>query len=228
MLTLKQIAFVLAFFLLGCGCQTKEPGHIEPNTPNQQTPSVSSQETQKSTLTAFGDSLTEGLGVEPNQAYPAQLQKRLEGDGLSWSVVNAGLSGETSSGALTRLNWVLKTKPQAILLVTGANDGLRGLNPELTQQNLDTIVTELKARNVKVMLGGMRAQPNMGADYAEKFDKIYTAISSKHQIPIIPFFLEGVARVPDLNQQDGKHPTAEGYTIIVEHIYEDVKAWLEH
>lgn len=179
------------------------------------------------TLTAVGDSLTEGLGVEQTEAYPAQLEKRLIDDGMTWRVVNAGVSGETSSGALTRLGWILKTKPDAVLLVTGANDGLRGIDPKLTRDNIRAIVVELKKNEVEVMLAGMKALPNLGEDYAREFDAIYEQVSKDQQVPLIPFFLEGVARDPAFNQEDGKHPTAEGYSKVVDHIYPDVKSWLE-
>jgi len=146
---------------------------------------------------------------------------------MPWQVINAGLSGETSSGARTRLPWVLKTEPQAVLLVTGANDGLRGLDPAITEDNLDAIVAELKSRNIKVMIAGMKTPPNLGTDYGTKFESIYPRVAQKHSVPLIPFFLEGVARDPELNQEDGKHPTAAGYTRIVDNIFEDVKNWLE-
>ena len=174
----------------------------------------------------MGDSLTEGLGVDPDQAYPAQLEARLKEAGLDWEVVNAGISGETSSAARTRLNWVLKTKPQAVLLVTGINDALRGVDPKITKENLDNIVADLKAKKIKVLLGGMKSPPNFGAEFAQKFEALYPEIAQKHSVPLIPFFLEGVARVPELNQKDGKHPTEEGYAKVVDHIYDDVKAWL--
>lgn len=191
------------------------------------TPTVSSTpQADRPTLVAVGDSLTEGLGVDPEKAYPAQLQERLQKAGLNWLVINSGVSGETSSGALTRLDWILKTEPDAVLLVTGANDGLRGLDPELTRQNLDTLVSRLKERNIKVMLGGMKAPPNLGPDYTEKFESIYPAVATKHQVPLIPFFLEGVAKVPELNNEDGKHPNPEGYAVIVDKIFDSVKNWL--
>lgn len=177
-------------------------------------------------LTALGDSLTEGYGVAAEDAYPAQLEVRLRADGLPWQVVNAGLSGETSSGALSRLDWVLKTKPQAVLLVTGANDGLRGLDPNLTEQNLNAMVGKLAASGVKVMLGGMKAPANLGEDYVQQFEAIYPRVAKAHNVPLIGFFLEGVAKSPDLNLEDGKHPNKEGYAKIVDFIYADVKTWL--
>lgn len=215
---MKYFAAIL-LILLTLGCQSSAP--IAPT-------SSATPEQARPVLAAVGDSLTEGLGVPPDEAYPAQLEARLREAGVDWQVINSGVSGETSSGALTRLDWVLKTKPDAVLLVTGANDGLRGLNPELTKQNLDTIVTKLKAQNIKVMLGGMKAPANLGADYTTNFESIYPAVAEKHGVPLIPFFLEGVAKVPDLNQEDGKHPNPQGYAVIVDNILEPVKSWLKN
>lgn len=208
---------ILVVVLLCAACQSK-PGESQASaTPVAPRPK----------LVALGDSLTEGLGVEPQEAYPAQLQARLQEAGIKWEVVNAGLSGETSSGALSRLDWVMRTEPDAVLLATGANDGLRGIDPEITAGNLDAIVTKLKADGVKVMLVGMKAPPNLGADYTEEFEAIYPEVAQKQNVPLIPFLLEGVAKVPELNQEDGKHPTAEGYTKVVDLIFDDVKNWLE-
>ncbi len=207
----------LLLMLLIVGCQTNSPPKSSPS---------STPEAARPVLVAVGDSLTEGLGVSPEEAYPAQLQARLSEAGLDWEVVNSGVSGETSSGALTRLDWVLKTNPDAVLLVTGANDGLRGLDPELTRQNLDQIVSKLKNKDIKVMLGGMKAPPNLGTDYTTKFESIYPAVAEKHGVPLIPFFLEGVAKAPELNQEDGKHPNPEGYAVIVGNLLEPVKNWL--
>jgi acyl-CoA thioesterase-1 len=216
----RLLIILLGLFIV-TGCRSSMDPAKEGSAPGAEA------EVHRPKLTALGDSLTEGLGVDPQEAYPAQLESRLNEAGLNWEVVNAGLSGETSSGARTRLDWVLKTEPDAVLLVTGANDGLRGVDPALTQENLDAIVAELKQRNIKVMLGGMKAPPNFGQDYTDRFEGVYTAVAQKHDIPLIPFFLEGVARDPEFNQEDGKHPTAEGYKVIVDNIFDDVKSWLQ-
>jgi len=174
----------------------------------------------------MGDSLTEGLGVENERNYPSQLERALHKKGLHWNVSNAGLSGELSQGARARLAWVLKLKPDAVLLETGANDGLRGINPKVTEENLLAILTELQQRKVPVMLAGMRTLTNMGADYAGKFQAIYPRVAERMKVPLIPFFLEGVGGVSRLNQEDKIHPTAEGYAIIVAAIAPQVAAWL--
>jgi len=172
------------------------------------------------TIVAVGDSLTEGLGVDENQSYPAQLGKKLLKDGYNIKVINAGISGETSSGTLSRIDWVLSAlKPDIVIVVTGANDGLRGIDTKVLSKNLDSIVGTLKRHGVKVLLGGMQMLPNLGPEYAKSFAQVYPQIAKKYNIPLIPFFLEGVGGEKQLNQNDGIHPTAEGYAVIVQHIY---------
>lgn len=171
----------------------------------------------------MGDSLTEGLGVALEHAYPAQLEKRLLEDGYSVSVINAGISGETSTGALSRVDWILNLEPDIVLLATGGNDGLRGIDPTVTFNNIDSIVTKLLAQEVIVVLGGMQIVQNMGNIYVEEFRAIYPKIADKHPLIHIPFFLENVAGNMSLNQPDEIHPTAEGYTVIVDTVYPYVK-----
>jgi len=171
------------------------------------------------TIVAVGDSLTAGLGLIEKNAYPAQLEMKLRESGMNWRVVNAGISGETSSGTLSRINWVLKLKPDIVILETGANDGMRGTDPAVTKKNIDETVRILKENNVVVVLAGMRMFTNLGPAYTRAFADLYPAIARKHKIILIPFFLEGVAGDPKLNQNDGIHPTAEGYRIITSSIY---------
>jgi acyl-CoA thioesterase-1 len=167
----------------------------------------------------MGDSLTAGLGVNENDAYPAQLERKLQAAGFHWRVVNAGISGETSSGALSRINWVLKLKPDIVILETGANDGLRGIDPRVTQRNIDEMLLILKKKNVLVVLAGMRMLRNLGAEYTDAFNAVYPRLTAKHKVILVPFFLQGVAGESSLNQKDGIHPTAEGYRIITGKIY---------
>jgi acyl-CoA thioesterase-1 len=171
-------------------------------------------------IVAVGDSLTAGLGVAEDQAYPAQLARRLQAEGYNYQVINAGVSGETSSGALSRIEWVISSlSPDIVILETGANDGLRGLDPDLLRTNLDRLVTVLMARNIQVILAGMLMLPNLGPDYTRAFSEIYPQIAEKHGVIFIPFFLDGVAGKPHLNQPDMLHPTADGYRRIVETVY---------
>jgi acyl-CoA thioesterase-1 len=170
-------------------------------------------------IVAMGDSLTEGFGVATEEAYPAQLARRLTADGYNVEVINAGISGETTSGALSRVNWVLGLEPAIVILATGGNDGLRGIEPELTASNLDQLVTAFQDAGVTVLLAGMEMVENMGAEYTTAFRAIYPTVSAAHDVTLIPFLLEGVATDPTLNQPDFIHPTAEGYTVVVDTIY---------
>ena len=169
-------------------------------------------------IIAFGDSLTAGLGVGRDDAYPAQLQRRLEGLGYHYRVINAGVSGDTTAGGLRRVPWVLKSKPELVILELGANDGLRGLSLEQTQHNLSRIIQEFRRADVTVILAGMKLPPNYGQDYTKGFEAIYQTLAAQYQLPLIPFFLEGVAASSSLNQADGIHPTKEGYQIVVDRV----------
>jgi acyl-CoA thioesterase-1 len=171
-------------------------------------------------LVAMGDSLTAGYGLNEDEAYPALLQAQLNAGGYDWKVVNAGISGETSSGALSRLDWVLfHLKPDIVVLTTGANDGLRGIDPSLVRQNLLAMVQRLHEAGVAVILGGMRMVGNLGAGYTQVFEAVYPSVAEATGARLIPFFLEGVAADPRYNLADGIHPNAAGYRRIVERIY---------
>ncbi|MGE4279176.1 MAG: arylesterase [Magnetospirillum sp.] len=167
------------------------------------------------TLLALGDSLTAGYGVATKDSFPSQLEKALQAKGRAVRVVNAGVSGDTSAGGLARLDWALADKPQAAIVALGANDGLRGLDPAKMEANLDAIVSKLQAEGVKVLLAGMEAPPNLGPDYAQAFRGAYARIAERRKVALYPFFLDGVAANPSLNQKDGMHPTAQGVAIIV-------------
>ncbi len=174
---------------------------------------------QAGVIVAMGDSLTEGLGVDMDQAYPAQLERKLQAAGYNFSVINAGFSGETSTGALQRVDFVLKLKPAIVILGTGGNDSLRGIDPALTQANITKIMDAFKAKQVIVVLAGMQTVQNMGADYTQKFQAIYPAVAKAEGVILIPFFLEGVAGNPKLMQDDYIHPKPDGYAIVVKTIY---------
>lgn len=167
------------------------------------------------TIVALGDSLTAGYGLPADAAFPAQLETYLKSRGHDWRVVNAGVSGDTSAGGLARLDWALGDKPDIMIVELGANDGLRGLPVEAMESNLDQILARLKTEGITIVLSGMRAPPNMGPDYAEAFAAVYPRLAAKHGATLDPFFLEGVAAEPALNQPDGIHPTAEGVRRIV-------------
>jgi acyl-CoA thioesterase-1 len=169
-------------------------------------------------ILAFGDSLTAGLGLPADQAFPARLQAKLAALGVPAEVINAGVSGETTAGGLARVDWVLGEHPDYAILELGANDMLRGLDPKQAFANLDKILTRLEAAHVKVLLTGMLALANWGRDYADEFAAIYPALAKRHGVPLYPFFLDGVALDRTLNQEDGLHPNARGVDVIVERL----------
>lgn len=177
-------------------------------------------------LLALGDSLTAGYGLPPDAAFPAQLEAALKARGVSARVINAGVSGDTTAGALTRVDWALADRPTHALVALGANDMLRGLSPEAARENLDRIIVRLQQAGVKVMLAGMQAAPNLGEEYGRRFNGIYPDLARKHAVPLYPFFLDGVAAERRLNQDDGIHPTRQGVAVIVERIGAKIAEWL--
>jgi len=177
-------------------------------------------------MVVLGDSLSAGLGLSGPAAFPARLQKALKDKGLEVDMINAGVSGDTASGGRDRLDWSVPEGTEAVIVELGANDALRGTDPAVTRAALSDIVRRLKARKIAVMLCGMLAPPNYGEDYAAKFNTIYPDLAKKFDAPLYPFFLDGVAADPKLNQADGIHPTAEGVDIIVTKMLPTVQAFL--
>lgn len=178
-------------------------------------------------LIILGDSLTEGFGVAKEAAYPAILEKKLHESGKSdWSVVNAGVSGSTTASAVTRMKWLFKSKPDAVLIVLGANDGLRGFKIEDTTKNLSDSIEFAKQQHVRVILGGIYLPPNYGKVYTEKFKNMFETLARKYKVPFIPFVLEKVAGNPKYNLNDGIHPNEEGHKIIAENIFQVLKGAL--
>lgn len=228
----KMTIGILTAGLVLSGCQKKpdtetsnEPQTTETATVSapvavEETTSVRATEqdekSQSITILALGDSLTEGLGVNPEDTYPAQLEAKLKEMGYeNVDVVNSGLSGETSTGLVNRLDWVTQTKPDITILTIGANDAIRGLDVATVEKNIRTAVKHLQDNGSEVILGGMQIYDNLGNDYVKSFSAIYPRIAKDMNIKMIPFFLEGVGGDPELNQADAIHPTREGYTIIV-------------
>lgn len=169
-------------------------------------------------IVAFGDSLTAGLGVSPEESYPFQLQQWLDEAGYRYRVINAGVNGDTTAGGLRRVSWVLSSKPSIVILELGGNDGLRGLDLKETRSNLEKIIQRLQAAGVTVVLAGMKLPPNYGADYTTRFSAIYRELARAYHLTLMPFFLEGVATQAGLNQADGIHPTGAGYRVVVENL----------
>jgi acyl-CoA thioesterase I len=177
-------------------------------------------------MVVLGDSLSAGLGLSGASAFPARLQKSLKVNGIEVDMINAGVSGDTSSGGRDRLDWSVPDGTEAVILELGANDALLGTDPKVTRSALSDILTRLKARKVAVLLCGMLAPPNYGSDYSARFNAIYPDLAKSFGVPLYPFFLEGVATDAKLNQADGMHPTAEGVDVIVKNILPTVQAFL--
>jgi len=177
-------------------------------------------------LVVLGDSLTAGFGLPADAAFPVRLQKALKDQGIEVDMVNAGVSGDTTSGGLARLDWSVPEGTQAVIVELGANDALRGIDPKIPRAALEQILKGLKARNIAVLLCGMVAPPNFGSDYAAQFDAIYPDLAKQFGVPLYPFFLQGVAGDTRLNQADGIHPTAEGVDLIVKAMLPSVEAFL--
>ncbi|MEO8089745.1 MAG: arylesterase [Gemmatimonadales bacterium] len=204
--------FVLVAGLLGCEQPSREP-------PKSAAPPIASA--TRPSVVFLGTSLTAGLGLEPEQAYPALIQQKIDSAGLALRVVNAGVSGETSAGARRRVDWLLR-EPVAVLVVeTGANDGLRGLPPDSLRANIQAVFDQTKASSFppKLVLVGMRVPPNYGRAYTERFDAVYPELARANGAVLVPFLLDGVGGIPRLNQADGIHPTAEGQRIMAETVW---------
>jgi acyl-CoA thioesterase-1 len=170
-------------------------------------------------IVALGDSLTAGLGVASDEAYPALLEARARKAGFDYRVVNAGVSGDTSAGGLRRLDWILRSRPDVVIVALGSNDGLRGQPIAALRDNLTTIVTRLRAAGARVLLVGMRLPPNYGAAYAGDFAEVFGTVARRTSVAFLPFLLEGVAGDPALNQPDGIHPNAAGQRIVADRVW---------
>ena len=167
-------------------------------------------------ILALGDSLTAGYGLTEADSFPSQLQTALNARGYGVAMINGGVSGDTTAGGLARLEWALADKPDLVIVALGANDGLRGIDPETTRANLAAILEQLQQRKLPALLVGMLAPPNLGQGYGDRFNAIYPELAEHYQLSLYPFFLDGVATEPDLNQADGIHPNARGVAVIVE------------
>lgn len=178
------------------------------------------------TLVILGDSLTEGYGVAQERAYPALLEKRLQGLGKKWQVVNSGISGSTSASASGRVRWILKSKPSALLIAIGANDGLRGRNPKDLRKDLEEAVKLAKASKVSVAIAGMEMPVNYGKEYRDAFREVFRNVAKAEKVPLVPFLLEGVGGKPEMNLADGIHPNEKGHEKIAENVLLALKDWL--
>jgi len=223
----KGIIYVIVLVMF-CAC-----GEDKKNT--QPAPSAATTMTNDSTTNSssktiifFGNSLTAGYGVDPSQAFPALIQKKIDSLHLTYKAINAGVSGETSSGGLARIDWILRQAPDVFVLELGGNDGLRGIPLSETKKNLQAIITRVKEKrpDTKIIIAGMMMPPNMGQLYTREFQSIYPNLAKNNQASLIPFLLEGVGGEVNLNQADGIHPTAEGHRIVAENVWKIVKTLL--
>lgn len=190
---------------------------------------ASAAEGTRGAVLFFGDSLTAGYGLEPEEAYPALLQERIHDAGFDFDVINAGLSGETTAAGARRAGWVLRRPVAVFVLALGGNDGLRGIPPDETERNLQTIVETVRREqpNTRVILAGMQAPPNMGPDFSEAFRAVFPRVAEKFDLPLVPFLLEGVGGVSELNQRDGIHPNAAGQKRVAENVWMVLKRVLQ-
>lgn len=200
-----------------CGC-AKTNNKTDANHENVSLPGAALKD-QRPVIVAMGNSLTAGQGVDPSLNYPSMLQRKIDEEGYAYRVVNFGVSGDTSGQGLNRIDSIIKINPKIVIVELGANDGLRGMPAEVTKQNLATIVERLQAAGVKVVLAGMQVPPNYGPQYTGAFRSIFRDIARKYRISLVPFFLDRVGGNTALNQEDGIHPTAEGYKIVVANIW---------
>ena len=221
-------ASALLLALLAAGCHSDSAPATQA-APTAATAAEAPAPKGQAAILFFGDSITAGLGVEPDEAYPALVEQRVDSLHLPYTVVNAGLSGETTAGGRSRVNWVLSRQPVSVfVLELGANDGLRGLPLADTRKNLQAIIDTVhqKAPQAKIVLAGMQIPPNMGAAYAADFKKLYGEVAAKNKLTLIPFLLEDVGGVAELNQRDGIHPTPEGHRLVARTVWRTVQPLL--
>jgi acyl-CoA thioesterase I len=221
----KGSTIIIGFIIILSSCtDNKKPVASDQNNTAKESATI----TKKKSIVFYGNSLTAGYGVSPSEAFPAIIQKKIDSLSLPYNVINAGVSGETSSGGKTRIDWILREPVDIFVLELGANDGLRGTPLSETKKNLQDIIDKVKAKypDSKLVFAGMEIPPNMGQAYTTEFRNIYTELSAKNKMTLIPFLLEGVGGEPELNQADGIHPTAEGHLIVAENVWKQLEKLL--
>jgi acyl-CoA thioesterase-1 len=221
--------FCLSIFFLACNSKPKQSSENKEVSDTKKKESAQQPKKEdKKTILFFGNSLTAGYGLDKEDAFPALIQDKIDSLGLDYTVVNGGLSGETSSGGKERINWVLRSPVDVFILELGPNDMLRGLNLEETKKNLSAILDAVIAKNsaVKIIIAGMTAPPNMGPEYVNEFTQMYPNLAKKYSAGLVPFLLEDVAGIPELNLEDQKHPNAEGQKIVAENVWAVLEEYL--
>lgn len=215
----------VAIALSACGEKNKPAAEAASKT----TPTTKADASAVKTILFFGDSLTAGYGLDdPSEAFPGNIAKKIDSLKMPYKVINAGVSGETSAGGNSRIDWTLKQKVDVFILELGANDGLRGIPPNETAKNLQSIIDKVKAKypDAKLVMLGMQVPPNMGPDYVTKFKAVFPTIATKNKMALVPFLLQGVGGHPDLNQPDGIHPTEKGAKIVADNVWSVLKGKL--
>ena len=232
----SRFSLYALLFVIVAACSSQQDTQSAQQTSTADTTQLTSSDTAtqneeaKPTILFFGNSLTAGYGLDPDQAFPALIQEKLDSLGYDYQVINAGLSGETTASGNTRLDWVLERQPVDIfILELGGNDGLRGINPEETQRNLEAMIEKIRAVDpeIEIILAGMEAPPNMGPDFTSQFRQVFKDVAQKKNVSLIPFLLEGVAGEAELNLPDGIHPTPKGHQIVSETVWEVLKEKIE-
>jgi acyl-CoA thioesterase-1 len=218
---LTVIAFALVA-MAACGSSSERRAEAPPPARAAAMPRTT-QAAARPRVVALGDSLTAGLGLPAEQAYPALLQQRIDAEGLRYEVVNAGVSGDTSASGLSRLDWALEGDVRVLIVALGGNDALRALPAEQLRQNLSTIIERAQARHITVVLAGMEAPRNFGRDYVVRFHQVYPDVARKYNVALVPFLLQDVAGIASLNQRDGIHPTADGAQIVARNVWSVLK-----
>ena len=219
---LKFCYFLLFAIQVSCGVDTSKKKDSSEKTPAE-TKTKSQENSTSKTILVFGDSLTAGYGLDDvNDAFPAVIQTKIDSLSLEYTVINSGVSGETTAGGKSRINWVLNQKIDVFILELGANDGLRGVPLKETRENLQAIINAVLAKNeaTNIILAGMQLPPNMGHDYITEFKTIFPDLANKNKLDLIPFLLKDVGGIPELNQSDGIHPTVEGQKILANNVWE--------
>lgn len=218
---LVMLVILMGISILGCKDKQSKPEEVELNPTKTTKVEEQSTETGTKSILCFGNSLTAGYGLDEDLAWPTLLQQRLDSLNMDYSVINAGLSGETTAGGAGRIDWVLNQKADIFFLELGANDMLRGLDVMSTKDNLKKILDKVNSKfpGIPIVIAGMLAPPNMGKEYEKKFNAIFSTLAKEYNATLIPFFLEGVAGDVKLNLKDGKHPNAEGQKIVLENVW---------
>lgn len=222
----KPVLAALALAAAACGAKP-EPPSTSTAAANATPATATTPASTQPRIVALGDSLTAGLGLAPDQAYPALLQARLKSAGLDYEVINAGVSGDTSAGGLERLEWALQGNVKILIVALGGNDALRGLPADALAANLSQIIERARARQIRVILAGMEAPPNYGRDYIVSFHKVFPALAEKYHVAFVPFLLQNVAGLVELNQADGIHPTPAGARIVADNVWAVLKPLAE-